>query len=355
MARKRKATIGQVLLTSMAAGLLISFGFQPLYEETRKLAHQYISLGVWNDIIVMAFLGIFYLGLLIYLLTVSFLNSFARNVFKVLLYEMRCKELLPPGYKVKKRRRFNHVYEDIMEVFDNFVHNYFKLKKEKDKYSKTLQTYLDPSLKAEIETKNIHEIYVGGKKKNATILFCDLRGFTSFTENHDPHDVVKILNDYFTFATAIITKNRGRVNKYIGDAILAVFEEAPKYIDYMDADKAVISGLDIQTQFKLKMREWIDTIDPTLKLGLGVGIARGEIVTGNMGSEERMEYTVIGDAVNFASRLCSKAKDGEVIISREVYILVEPLVNVEVLPPVEVKGKTGTHEIYSVITRKMII
>jgi|GEM_PF-1368906 len=355
MPRKKKAVIGQVLLTSMAAGLLISFGFQPLYEISIKLAQKYINLGPWNDIIVMSVLGTFYLGLMIYLLTVTFLNSFARSVFKVLLYEMRCKELLPPGFKVKKRRRFNHVYEDIMEVFDNFVHNYFKLKKEKEKYSKTVDTYLDPSLKQEIETKGIHEMYVGGKKKTATILFCDLRGFTAFTENHDPHDVVKILNDYFTFATAIITRNRGRVNKYIGDAILAVFEEAPKYIDYIDADKAIISGLDIQTQFKLKMREWIDTMDPTLKLGLGVGIARGEIVTGNMGSEERMEYTVIGDTVNFASRLCGKAKDGEVIISKEVYSMVEQLVNVNILPPVEVKGKAGTHEIYSVLTRKMII
>jgi adenylate cyclase len=215
--------------------------------------------------------------------------------------------------------------------------------------------HLDPNVKKEIERRDINEIYIGNKTKTGTILFSDLRGFTSISEFYSPDEVVKILNEYLSESTNIINKYHGIVNKYIGDAILAVFEEAPKYADYMDQDKAILAALDMQVQFQLLLKKWKEEINPLLKIGLGIGLSRGQFVAGNIGSENRMEYTVIGDTVNFASRLCSIAKDGEIIISDDIYTTMENLLIVDVLDPVEIKGKTGKYNIYSVKTRKMLI
>jgi adenylate cyclase len=229
-----------------------------------------------------------------------------------------------------------------------------EVKQDKDKFAKAVEMHLDPTVKEHLEGRGINEMYLGNKKKTATVLFSDLRGFTSFTESHEPDDVVTVLNEYFSEATRIINLHKGKVNKYIGDAILAVFEEAPKYKDYLDCDQALMAALDMQAKFRVLSNRWREKIDPTINVGLGIGLARGTVTAGTIGSEERMEYTVIGDTVNFASRLCSKASDGQVLISDDIYSLVSKFTEVMPLPPVEVKGKSGTYSLYSVITRKMV-
>jgi adenylate cyclase len=230
-----------------------------------------------------------------------------------------------------------------------------EVKQDKDKFVKAVEMHLDPTVKEHLDSRGINEMYLNNRKKTATILFCDLRGFTSFTETHEADNVVTILNEFLSEMTKIINKRKGKVNKYIGDSVLAVFEEAPKYRDYLDCDEAIIAGLDMQTAYRLLMKKWQNKIDPTVSIGLGIGLARGVVIAGTIGSEERMEYTVIGDTVNFASRLCSKASDGQVLISDDIYSLVAQFVEVETLAPVEVKGKTGTYSLYSVITRRMVI
>ncbi len=300
-------------------------------------------------------IGIFYLGLSVYFIITLTLGIFSKHILNYLVKELRYKELLPPTFSIEKKRSFKEAYKDIINIFDVFIRNFILVKQDKDKFAKTVETYLDPSLTQQIYDRNINEIYLGSKKKTATIFFSDLRGFTALTESLDPNKIIKILNQYFSCATKIIDNNKGKVNKFIGDAVLAVFEEAPKYMNYIEADKAIIAALDIQTNFKILMKKWRDEIDPLLNLGLGIGIARGEIIVGNIGSEERMEYAVIGDTVNFASRLCDIAKDGQVIISDYIYKLLENDLEVDVLPATTVKGKSGMYDIYSVKTRKMIV
>jgi class 3 adenylate cyclase len=355
MANRTKAPVKRIFISSIVIGLLIAFGYIPLSRLLLDVADKYVKISPWEEIAATSVLGIVYFGLLIYFFVMFILGMFSQSILTHLVKELRSKELLPIKFQMGKRMGFSHTYRDIIKIFDSFIQSFMAVKQDKEKFAKTVETYLDPHLKKEIDDRKIGEIFIGGKKKIATIFFCDLRGFTSMTETYDPNKVILILNDYLSMATKIIAKNNGRVNKYIGDAILAVFEEAPKYRDFLDPDKAIIAALDIQTQFGMLVRKWKEEIEPNLNIGLGVGLARGEVITGNIGSEDRMEFTVIGDTVNFASRLCSKACDGQVLISEEIYRKVEHLVEVESLAPVAVKGKTGMYNIYSVKTRKMIV
>ncbi|MFW6210506.1 MAG: adenylate/guanylate cyclase domain-containing protein [bacterium] len=354
MKRKKRNPLKWMGFLSAAAGILIAFSFMPVYEFTLYMVREYLNAGPYSEITVKVMLGIFYFAVLIYMSSMIMLNEFTRNFYNDLLKEFRKKELLPGGYKILKGSKIKKRYTGIMDVMDIFIKKFFEVKKEKEKFSKIIATHLDPSLRRELEDRGINEIYIGSRKKTAAIFFSDIRGFTSFTETNKPENVEKVLNDYFTFTTDIINKNGGRVNKYIGDAVLAVFEGAAKYKESNESDKAVIASLDIQTQWGMYIKKWKETIDPDIKIGLGIGIAWGEIITGNMGSEERIEYTVIGDAVNFASRLCSKALDGQIIIPDSVYFKVKEFVDVEPLPPVEVKGKQGVFDIYHVKTRRML-
>lgn len=354
MSKRTRPPVKRIFILSIGIGLLIAFGYIPLQFMTVKIIKNFISIQPWEEMAATLFLGIFYFGMLIYLFVMLVLGFFARNILEYLAGELRCRELLPVKYKMSGKKNFGSSYRDIISLFNNFVHEFLEVKKDKDKYSKTIGTFLDPNVKKEIERRGIGEMYIGGKKITATVFFSDLRGFTAMTEFYEPDKVIKILNDYLSMSTKIIDKNGGRVNKYIGDAVMAIFEVPSKHSDIIDSDKAILAALDIQSQFKILMRKWKEEIDPNLNLGLGIGLARGVIVSGNIGSEERMEHTVIGDTVNFASRLCGKAGDGQVLIPDDIYKIVEHLVTVDQLAPVEVKGKTGSYNVYSVTTRKMI-
>jgi len=355
MPNKMQIPLIKILLLCLAAGLAVAFGYEPIYYIASNFFQKQINASPWQEIAASSATGIIYLGIVIFFIVILALTIITRNIFRHLVTELRYKELLPPSFDMAKKRGLSETYREIINIFDLFMRSFVLVKQDKDKFAKTIETYLDPSLTQQIHDRKLSELYLGGRKKTATVFFSDLRGFTTLTENTDPNKVVTILNEYISMATKIIDKNKGKVNKFIGDAILAVFEEAPKYADYVESDKAVIAALDIQREFKNLMKKWLTEIDPLLNLGLGIGIARGEIIAGNIGSEARMEYTVIGDTVNFASRLCSIAKDGEIIISDYVFKLLEKVLDVEVLPETSVKGKSGMYEIYSVKNRKMIV
>jgi class 3 adenylate cyclase len=355
MTQNNRPPVTLILVSSILIGILIAFGYEPLYEIINGFLKTNAKLGNLHDLAVTLALGSVYLGLLIYFYTIFVTGAVTRKIFYYLLSELKRRELLPVTFKMKKHRGFVHIYRDIKTIFDLFIKTFMDVKEDKDKFVKAVEMHLDPTVKEHLDGRGINEMYLNNKKITATILFSDLRGFTSYTETHEANDVITILNEYFTETTKIIKKYNGKVNKYIGDAVLAVFEEAPKYKDYLDCDQAIIASLDMQTQYQFLLKKWKEKIDPLISIGLGVGLARGEVIAGTIGSEERMEYTVIGDTVNFASRLCNKAFDGQVLISDDIYSLVSKFVEVETLAPVEVKGKTGTYSLYSVITRRMVI
>ncbi|MCX8092651.1 MAG: adenylate/guanylate cyclase domain-containing protein [Candidatus Goldbacteria bacterium] len=337
-------------------GVIVVLGYEFIYNALSDFIYTNIHLkeSLYKPVIYIS-MGVIYIGFLFYCFVFFILSWFSAIIFNYFVREMRKQQILPANIKTRRKINFLNIYDDIKEIFNIFIRLFFEVKQDKDKFLKVLEMHLDPNLKKEIEQRNINEIYIGNRTKTGTILFSDLRGFTYVSEFYSPDEVVMILNEYLTESTKIINKYNGRVNKYIGDAILAVFEEAPKYADYMDQDKAILASLDMQVKFQLLLKKWREKINPLLKIGLGIGLSRGQFLAGNIGSENRMEYTVIGDTVNLASRLCSIAKDGEIIISDDIYKTMENLLVVDILEPVEIKGKTGKYNIYSVKTRKMLV
>jgi adenylate cyclase len=191
------------------------------------------------------------------------------------------------------------------------------------------------------------KVELGGKTLTVTILFTDIRGFTGISENMDAHSLVALLNEYFTAMVGIVMEENGVVDKYIGDAIMAVFgAPVPKPDDAVNAVRAAV-----------RMRRGLVTLNAGLvargqpPLRTGIGIHTGEVVAGNIGSEARMEYTVIGDAVNLASRLESNTKElgVNVLISEDTYEAVKAHVVAKPIREITVKGRARPVMTYEVL------
>src|SRR5947209_11262318 len=140
-----------------------------------------------------------------------------------------------------------------------------------------------------------------GSRKPVTMLFSDLIGFTTLSEKADPEELVRHLNEYLTKMTAVIFENGGTLDKFIGDAIMAVWGNVHSYGVTEDAKKAVRAAYGMRCALQKLNEGW--STDGRIPLGMGIGINQGEVIVGNVGSQERMDPTVIGDAVNLASRL----------------------------------------------------
>ena len=185
------------------------------------------------------------------------------------------------------------------------------------------------------------------EKRNVVILMSDLRNFTSISEENTPEDVVNFLNAYFTHMVNIVKKYGGTVDKFIGDAVMVLFGAPISYTD--NAKRAVMAAMDMYSQLsqiqcgQLKFPEGV-------KLDIGIGIHYGDVIVGNIGSEEKTNYTVIGDAVNLASRLegLTKLYGAKVLVSHAVKAELDSSVNVMLLDSVKVKGKKERVQIYRV-------
>lgn len=185
-------------------------------------------------------------------------------------------------------------------------------------------------------------VRLGGERRLVTLLFCDIRGYTEFAEQHDPEVVVEVLNLYFQNLAEVVVGHSGDIDKYVGDQIIAVFQG-----EQMVAN-AVRCALAMQ-----RKTEALATKYPDWHLAVGIGINSGEVVMGAMGSRERMDYTVLGDHVNLAARLCGQASPGQTLISgssrRE--LADSPDFAIGELPPITVKGKSEPVAVYQIEAR----
>jgi len=190
-------------------------------------------------------------------------------------------------------------------------------------------------------------VKLGGDKKAATLFFADIRGYTSFSEGKDPSYIVEVLNEYFSQAVEIILKYNGYIDKFIGDCIMAAWG-VPMYDEQTDAVKAVSCALEIQSLVKSTKRSFFK--GEAKHLQVGIGMNSGPLVAGNLGSSNRMEYSIIGDTVNVAARLEGVAKGGEVIVNHTTRDLLGDHFKLKELEPVKVKGKVKPLPIFSVLS-----
>lgn len=205
------------------------------------------------------------------------------------------------------------------------------------------QRYFAPDLARQIVDQE-GEIQLGGAKRRVAILFSDIRGFTSLSERMSPDEIARLLTGYFTEMVEIVFEHGGTLDKFIGDALMALWGAPLARED--DADRAMRAALAMQRRLEQLNREAAGQGRPAL--GIGIGIDVGEVFAGNIGSERRLEYTVIGDAVNTAARLCAEASPGEVLISEGLYRAVPIPPPVDVLAPLQLKGKTLPVPVYRV-------
>ena len=205
------------------------------------------------------------------------------------------------------------------------------------------QRYFAPNVAAQI-AQQTGAVQLGGQKLPVVIFFSDIRGFTAMSETMSPDDIATLLTEYFTEMVELVFEHGGTLDKFMGDAMLALWGAPIVHED--DADRAMQCALDQLTALEKLNRKWKAEGRP--ELGVGFGINFGEVFAGNIGSDRRLEYTVIGDAVNTASRLCANAGRNEILISEPFYRELKHPPGVETLEPIQVKGKARKVPVYRV-------
>jgi adenylate cyclase len=187
---------------------------------------------------------------------------------------------------------------------------------------------------------------LGGQRREMTVLFSDIRGFTTASEKGVPEDVVRQLNEYFTAMVEVLFRHRGTLDKFVGDMVMGLFG-AP-LADPQHADHAVAAALEMTAVLDRLNETWTAQGRPTLDIGIGIN--SGEMIAGNIGSDTIMSYTVIGDAVNLGARLESLNKEygTRVLISQSTLDRLTTPVNSRRVDEVTVKGKTRPVVVYEV-------
>jgi len=196
--------------------------------------------------------------------------------------------------------------------------------------------YVAPQVVDEISKQGDFKIVLGGESRDIAVLFVDIRGFTPMSESLEPEQVVEILNEYLQLTTESIFKNGGTLDKFIGDATMAVFNAPFDLDDYVY--RAVCTARDIAAGSQELEEKLMKRFGKTVSFGIGVNCGRA--VVGNIGCDFRMDYTAIGDTVNTSARLESNAKKGQILISEYVYEAVKDRVEVTEIGEIPLKGKS---------------
>ena len=222
--------------------------------------------------------------------------------------------------------------------------------KSKEKVKAAMGKYMSEDVMQNV-VKNIDNLGLGGKRAVVTVLFADIRGFTSISEKMSAQQVSELLNEYFTEMEPIISGYNGIINKFIGDAIMAIFGEPIQ--DDNHAKNAVICAYKMLEHVQQLHKKWKKEGKP--QIDIGIGINTGEVFVGNIGSVNRMEYTVIGDTVNLASRLESynKMYRTKMLISSSTYNHVKEFADVLKISDVRIRGKANKIDIYEVLKVNM--
>jgi adenylate cyclase len=233
----------------------------------------------------------------------------------------------------------------VLAAFGGVAYQYFVEGREKRQVKKLFSRYVSKTVFEELMADPTRA-RLGGQRREMTVLFSDIRGFTTFSEQGEPEDIVRQLNEYFSRMVHVVFEHRGTIDKFVGDAVMALFGAPVEDPDH--AEHAVLAGLAMLRELETLNRGWAGQGRPTL--AIGVGINTGEMVVGNIGSEAIMSYTVIGDAVNLGSRLESLNKEygTSLIVSEMTRARLKGRYDIRSLGEVVVKGKTRPVAVFEV-------
>ena len=214
------------------------------------------------------------------------------------------------------------------------------------------RSMLSRYLPSEVVTEMIKDpkaAQLGARRAMVTVLFSDIRGFTTASEKMSPEEVVELLNEYLTVMTEVVFSHEGTIDKFVGDAILAFFGAPQAHHD--DPERAVRCALDMRDQLAMLDHNW--HAHTQVHLEIGIGINTGPVMVGNIGSQRRMDYTVIGDTVNLASRLQDLTQDysAPILISGAVKTKANNCAQMRFVDAVQVRGREQTLEVYEVTGR----
>jgi adenylate cyclase len=212
----------------------------------------------------------------------------------------------------------------------------------------SLQRYLSPNLVDDMIKKGSANLSLGGEKKKIAVLFCDIRGFTPMAEREPVETVVGLLNEYFSAMSEVIFSNQGTLDKFIGDAVMAIYG-APLELTNSSL-QAVKTAIEMKEKLFELNQKWKKENKPQLEVGFGINT--GEAIVGNIGSERRMEYTAIGDMVNVASRIEGETEHNQIFITEATLNALNGKGEVKKLSQVQLKGKSTKVQIYEVISLK---
>jgi adenylate cyclase len=232
-----------------------------------------------------------------------------------------------------------------LSLFGGTAYRYFVEDAEKRKVSRLFGRYVSRDVYEQLMS-NPGLAELGGKRREMTVLFSDIRGFTSITEKGQPEELVGQLNDYFTRMVDIVFAHGGTLDKFVGDMVMALFGAPVDDPDH--ANHAVAAAVDMVAALGQLNAKWVS--EGRVPLDIGIGINSGEMIAGNIGSSAIMSYTVIGDNVNLGSRLESLNKEyrTRIIISDATRLRLTTQYDIRSLGGVTVKGKTRPSEIYEV-------
>ncbi|MGN0342772.1 MAG: CHASE2 domain-containing protein [Roseburia sp.] len=226
----------------------------------------------------------------------------------------------------------------LAQLIRGYLTEYMRRKRVVDAFKQ----YVAPQVVDKISRDKDFEPVLGGENRHVAVLFVDIRGFTTMSESMEPEQVVEILNEYLSFTTKSIFDNEGTLDKFVGDATMAVFNAPFPLEDYVF--KAVCAAWDMKQGAAAIEEKCLQRFGKSVAFGIGVNC--GNAVVGNIGCDFRMDYTAIGDTVNTASRLESNAGRGQILISADVYEAVKDRVDVTPIGEIPLKGKSQGVYVY---------
>lgn len=279
-------------------------------------------------------------GFLYYLIFWSFSAVLALHLSKILADALiqPLKEILGKVQIIESGNfsvRANSISQDELGALAVAVNHMAEGLQRREYVEKTFSRYIDPKVAERILSGNENEINIAGQRLSATVLFADIRGFTSLSEKMPPEEVITVLNTYFTRMVATVRAHGGVIDKFIGDAMLCVWG-VPHGISN-GTELAVKCAWQMQLEMQNLNQEFLRMSIPTI--GVGIGVHFGTVVAGTLGSADRMEYTVIGDVVNTAQRVESKALANTILLTQETYEAVKDLVVAQSVGTFSLKGK----------------